>query len=60
MIGKVLSVKLSETSEFDSFIQLEQMSQWAQSPKMASFFYTFLWEDFWMIGIILCINLLIM
>ena len=31
---------------FGSSKREEQMSQWAQSPKMAGFFYTFLWEDF--------------
>ena len=46
MNGKVLSAKLSETLGFGSSKQVEQMSQWAQSPKMACFFYTFLWGDF--------------
>ena len=50
MNGKVLSAKLSETLGFGSSIRVEQMSQWVQSPKMAGFFYTFLWEDFEMIG----------
>ena len=46
MNGKGLSVKLSETLGFGSSKRVEQLSQWAQSPKMAGFFYTFLWEDF--------------
>ena len=55
MNGEVLYVKLSETLGFGSYKRVEQMSQWAQSAKMAGFFYTFLWEDFKMIGIIQCI-----
>ena len=46
MNEKMLFVKLSETSGFGSSKRVEQMSQWAQSPKMSGFFYTFLWEDF--------------
>ena len=46
MNGKVLSVKSSETLEFGSSKRVEQMSQGAQSPKMAGFLYTFLWKDF--------------
>ena len=46
MNGKVLPVKSSETFGFGSSKRVEQMSQWAQNPKMAVFFYTFLWEDF--------------
>ena len=46
MIGKLLPVKLSETLGFGSSKRVEKMSQWAQSLKMAGFYYTFLWEDF--------------
>ena len=52
MNGKVLTVKLSETFGFGDSKRVEQMSQWAHIPKMAAFFYTFLWEDFYVIGII--------
>ena len=38
MNGKVLSVKSSETLGFGSSKRVEQISQWAQSPKMAGFF----------------------
>ena len=37
MNGKVLSVELSETLEFSSSKQVEQMSQWAQSSAMDRF-----------------------
>ena len=52
MNGKVLFVKLSETLGFGSSKRVEQMSQWTQTPKMTGFYYTFLWKDFKMIGII--------
>ena len=46
MSGKVLSIKLSETLGIGSSKRVEQTSQWTESPKMADFFYTFLWEGF--------------
>ena len=46
MNGKVLSDESSEALGFGFSKRVEQMSPWAQNPKMAGFFYTFLWEDF--------------
>ena len=46
MNGKVLSVKFSETSGFGSSKWVEQMSQWAQSQKMAGFFLLILMGRF--------------
>ena len=46
MSGKVLCVKSSETLGFGSSERVEQMSQWAQSQKMAGFFLLILMGRF--------------